>query len=88
METFLTVLAAPAMRSLPMRVEPVKAILRTSSLLISSSPMDLASPTTTLSTPSGMPARSPSSAIASAVSGVSSLGFSTTWAIVGGVASV
>lgn len=50
----------------------------TSSLFTSSSPMLLASPTTMLSTPRGMPARSASSARARAVSGVSSLGFSTT----------
>ena len=41
-------------------------------------PMAAGSPTTMLSTPSGMPARRASSASASAVSGVASAGFSTT----------
>ena len=40
--------------------------------------MAAGSPTTILSTPSGMPARRASSASASAVSGVASAGFSTT----------
>eukprot|EP00882_Tetradesmus_deserticola_P015362 GHRQ01016365.1.p1 GENE.GHRQ01016365.1~~GHRQ01016365.1.p1 ORF type:complete len:102 (+),score=20.71 GHRQ01016365.1:34-339(+) len=41
-------------------------------------PMLAASPSTTLNTPSGTPARSASSASASAVSGVASAGLSTT----------
>mmetsp|Transcript_7453 Transcript_7453/g.19257 ORF Transcript_7453/g.19257 Transcript_7453/m.19257 type:complete len:216 (+) Transcript_7453:566-1213(+) len=77
-DTFFTVLAAPAISILPTAVEPVKPILRTVSDASIVSPMALASPITTLNTPCGSPARSATSAIASAVRGVSSAGLSTT----------
>lgn len=80
----IDLLPLPAPFSFPplFPLQPLAPALITSlawSLLTSSSPMALASPTTMFSTPRGMPARSPSSASANAVSGVSSLGFNTTW---------
>ena len=50
----------------PISVEPVKEILRTMGLSVSSAPISAAEPVTTLSTPLGMPARSASSTSASA----------------------
>ena len=76
--TRLTVLAAPSMTRLPTSVEPVKPILATSGWAIKRSPTTEPGPTTTLSTPSGRPAASASSAKRSAVSGVSSAGLRTT----------
>ena len=59
---------------MPISVEPVKVSMRTSGLEVSSLPITLALPVMTLNTPLGMPARSASSASASAVSGVSEAG--------------
>ncbi len=67
-----------AIRMRPISVEPVKVSMRTSGLEVSSLPMALALPVTTLNTPVGMPARCASSASASAESGVSEAGFTTT----------
>jgi hypothetical protein len=53
-------------RTRPVSVEPVKESLRTLGLAQSSAPIAFESPVMTFSTPCGMPARSPSSAIASA----------------------
>ena len=50
--------------STPTLVDPVKLILRTCGLLVSSPPITLALPVTTLNTPGGMPARCASSASA------------------------
>jgi hypothetical protein len=66
METFFTVPAQAAMSSLPTSVEPVKVSLRTSGLAVSSLPMALEEPVTTLKTPLGIPARWASSARARA----------------------
>jgi hypothetical protein len=77
-ESFFTVGADWAMSNLPTSVDPVKVIMRTSGLAVSSAPIASASPVTTFSTPSGKPARSASSARASAESGVSGAGFTTT----------
>ena len=63
---------------LPIAVEPVNVSLRTIGLLVSSSPISFVLPTTMLMTPAGTPARSASSAIASADSGVSLAGLQTT----------
>ena len=54
----------------PTSVEPVKVSLRTSGLEVSSSPVSPEGPVMTLQTPGGMPARSASTAIASAENGV------------------
>ena len=64
--------------SLPTAVLPVKLSLRTSGLPVSSAPISCGLPTTTLKQPAGKPARSASSAMASADSGVSSAGLTTT----------
>ena len=64
--------------SLPTAVLPVKLSLRTSGLPVSSAPISWGLPTTTLKQPAGKPARSASSAIASADRGVSSAGLTTT----------
>lgn len=66
-----------ASSSRPISVEPVKRMWRTSGLPVSSGPISGVAPTTTLSTPAGSPARSASSAKASAVSGVCSAVFTT-----------
>ena len=78
MLTFLTVSAHCLSRILPTSVEPVNDSLRTTSLPVSSPPTVRASPVTTLNTPLGMPARSASSASASAEYGVKLAGFATT----------
>ena len=70
--------AAPRIRSEPTRVEPVKEILRTVSLAMSSLPIPVGMPVTMLITPAGMPAFSASQPIASAESGVKSEGLTTT----------
>src|SRR5581483_2546664 len=75
--TFFTVAADFASRSRPTAVEPVKLSARTAVLRVSTSPTISASPTTTLSTPGGRPARSASSARARAEQGVSSAGLTT-----------
>ena len=50
--------AAAAVSILPTAVEPVKVILRTSGLAVSSAPIGFGSPVMTLTTPAGMPASS------------------------------
>jgi hypothetical protein len=55
-----------SIKSLPTSVEPVKESLRTIGLEVSSPPISRAEPVITLITPAGMPARSASSARASA----------------------
>ena len=69
-ESFLTVSAHCAISMRPTSVEPVNDSLRTIGFALSSPPIAFESPVTTLSTPFGMPARSASSASASAESGV------------------
>ena len=76
--TRLIVPAAPRITCWPTSVEPVKPIFATSGCSISRCPTTEPLPTTTLTTPSGMPASSASSPRRSAESGVSSAGFSTT----------
>ena len=76
--TRLMVAAAPAAIERPTSVEPVKAILATSGCSTRRWPHSRPGPATTLTTPSGSPASSASSAKRSAVSGVSSAGLSTT----------
>ena len=78
MLTFFTVSAHCFSRILPTSVEPVNDSLRTASLAVSSPPTVRASPVTTLNTPAGMPARSASSARASAEYGVKLAGLTTT----------
>ena len=68
--------AARTMRS-PVTVDPVKLIARTSGWLHSGSPTLRPVPCTMLSTPAGMPASSASSPRRAALSGDSSLIFST-----------
>ena len=65
-DTFLMVSALWRISSLPTGVEPVKLSLRTCGWRVSSAPIACELPVTTLNTPAGMPARSASSAIASA----------------------
>ena len=78
-ETFFTVVAHWAIKSLPTSVEPVNENFRTSGFWVSSTPTSLARVVVTmLSTPLGKPARWASSARASALSGVSSGGLITT----------
>src|SRR5207248_6711284 len=76
--TFFTVEEHCCIRSLPIAVEPVKVRQRTMGLDVSSSPISLADPVTTLKTPAGIPARSASSPRARAESGVSLAGLHTT----------
>ena len=76
--TRLIVAAAPSITERPTSVEPVKPIFATSGCSTSRRPTTLPGPATTFTTPSGRPASSASSARRSAVSGVSSAGFSTT----------
>ena len=64
--------------SLPTRVEPVNEMLRMRLSLHSTSDTVAGSPVTTLNTPAGMPARSASSASASAEYGVSLAGLTMT----------
>jgi len=76
--TFFTVPAHWRISSLPTAVEPVKDSLRTAGLAVSSPPTSGARLVVTmLSTPAGRPARSASTASASAHSGVSSAGLIT-----------
>jgi hypothetical protein len=76
-ETFFTVSADWRMSSLPTLVDPVKLILRTAGLDVSSPPTATASPVTILSTPAGMPASSASRPSASADYGVAGAGLTT-----------
>ena len=77
-ETRLIPSAAAFMMPVPVAVEPVNEILRTSGWRTRASPQPGPGPGTTLSTPSGRPASAASSASASAVSGVSGEGLRTT----------
>src|SRR5262249_42436275 len=74
-DAFFTVFEHCSRSTLPTWVEPVKVILRTIGLEVISPPIAEELPVSTLSTPLGMPARSPSSAIASAEYGVAVAGF-------------
>jgi hypothetical protein len=79
--SFFTVGALCAIRMRPTSVLPVKLMWRTTSLSHSTLPMAMLlalSAVSTFSTPAGMPARTASSAAASAVSGVNSAGLMTT----------
>ena len=76
-DIFFTVSALWRIRIRPTSVDPVNVILRTTGFAHSSWPIATASPVTMLRTPLGMPARSASSANASAENGVCSAGFST-----------
>ena len=76
--TRLIVPAAPCITSFPTSVEPVNPIFATSGCSISRCPTIEPLPTRTLTTPSGIPASSTSSASRSAERGVSSAGFRTT----------
>src|SRR6185312_16451431 len=77
-DSFFKVLALWAISFLPTEVEPVKVILRTVGLEVISPPIATASrPVTKFSTPAGMPARAPNSAIASAEKGVCEAGLQT-----------
>ena len=76
--TFFRFPAAAFTISLPTSVEPVNAILSTSSCAASAAPAVSPNPVTTFTTPSGKPASCNSSPSRNAVSGVCSAGFSTT----------
>src|SRR6185437_6726879 len=76
-EVFFTVPADCAISSLPISVEPVKVILRTIGLEVSSPPISVALPVRQEKTPFGTPARSASSQSASAEYGVWVAGFTT-----------
>ncbi len=76
--TRLIVSAAPAAIERPTSVEPVNAILATSGCSTRRCPHTDPGPATTLTTPSGSPASTAIRSSSSAVSGVSSAGFSTT----------
>ena len=76
--TRLIVSAALAAIRRPTSVEPVKATLATSGCSTMRSPTTRPCPTTTLNTPSGMPASTTIRSSSTAVSGVSSAGLSTT----------
>ncbi len=70
-EIFFIVVALCAISFLPTSVEPVKVILRTAGLEVSSPPMAAEFlPVMKFNTPGGIPARVPSSAMASAEYGV------------------
>lgn len=77
-DIFLIVPAHCSIRILPTRIEPVKVIFRTFWLEHSSLPTpDASVEGITLNTPAGIPARSPSTAIANADKGVNSAGRAT-----------
>src|ERR1700759_4744174 len=75
--TRLIVSAAPRAIPRPTSVEPVKAILATSGCSTRRLPQTLPGPTTTFSTPSGIPAKRAVPSSRTALSGVSSAGFKT-----------
>src|SRR5262249_48354317 len=77
-EIFFTVPAHCAINSFPTSVDPVKDSLRTVGFDVGSPPISVADPVMTLKTPFGSPARSASSARASAENGVCDAGFKTT----------
>ena len=76
--TRLIVCAAPAAIRRPTSVEPVKATFATSGCSTSRAPAVEPGPTTTLTTPSGIPDSTAIRSNSSAVSGVSSAGLRTT----------
>src|SRR5690606_32009063 len=76
-DTFLIPGAHCSISLAPISVEPVKVILRTTGLDVSSLPISPAEPVTTLNTPLGIPARSASSASAKAENGVWLAGLTT-----------
>ena len=76
-ESFFIVPAHCCISVLPTAVEPVKESLRTIGFEVSSPPIALASPVTMLRMPAGTPARSASTARASAEYGVCGAGLST-----------
>src|SRR5215472_17173654 len=77
-DSFLIVLAHCAISTLPVSVDPVNESLRTMGFEVSSAPISAADPVITLKTPLGTPARSASSASASAENGVCDAGLRTT----------
>ena len=76
-ESFLMLGAHCDISLTPISVEPVKVSLRTIGLAVSSPPISAAPPVSTLNTPLGIPARSASTASASAEYGVCVAGLST-----------
>src|SRR5471030_412785 len=76
-DSFLIVGAHCSINRRPTPVEPVKLSLRTVGLAVISPPMARDEPVITLNTPAGMPARSASTASASAENGVNSAGLTT-----------
>src|SRR5207237_2250954 len=74
-DSFFTVLAHCAIRSLPVSVDPVNDSLRTTGWLVSSAPISVAEPVTTLRPPFGTPARSASAATARRENGARDDGF-------------
>ena len=70
--------AQPRMICLPTSVDPVKQTLRTNGWVTNRCPTTEPLPGMTVRTPSGIPASRASSPIRTAVSGVSSAGFTTT----------
>ncbi len=77
-ESFLIVLAHCSIKTFPTSVDPVKESFFTMGFEVSSPPISFAEPVITLNTPLGTPARSASSASASAEYGVCPAGFNTT----------
>ena len=77
MEVRLSVAAQACSNRRPTSVEPVKVSFRTKGLSVSAGPISEEAPTTTFRTPAGTPARSASSAMASADRGVSDAGLIT-----------
>src|SRR5262245_1249056 len=77
-DTFFTVFAHCAISSLPTSVDPVNDSFFTVGFDVISPPISDADPASTLNTPLGTPARSASSASASAENGVCEAGFNTT----------
>ena len=77
-ESFFTVRAHCSISSLPTSVDPVNDTFFTIGFDVISPPISEADPVITLSTPFGTPARSASSASASAENGVCDAGFKTT----------
>ena len=76
-ESFLIVGAHCSASKRPTWVEPVNVSLRTMGFEVISPPMSFGAPVTMLNTPAGTPARSASTASASAENGVASAGFKT-----------
>src|SRR5258708_5003455 len=74
-ESFLTVSALCRISVRPTSVEPVNVTLRTSGFDVISPPISRELPVSTLNTPGGTPARSPSTARAKAEKGVARAGF-------------